>query len=77
MPPPRTPTPSTFAEALGLPPPVNESASTALYSSALGTVQQQRYLTLFKRFDRAGRAPLGWNLAASALTMRVALMPSG
>ena len=69
MPPPRTPTPSTFAEALGLPPPVNESASTALYSSALGTVQQQRYLTLFKRFDRAGRAPLGWNLAASLATL--------
>lgn len=69
MSPPRTPTPSTFAEALGLPPPVNDSATTALYSAALGTVQLQRYLTLFKRFDRAGRAPLGWNLSASLVTL--------
>ena len=69
MSPPRTPTPSTFAEALGLPPPVNDSATTALYTSALGTVQLQRYLTLFKRFDRAGRAPLGWNLSASLVTL--------
>ncbi len=47
----------------------------ALYSAALGPVQLPRYLALFERFDRASRdgrierAPLGWNLAASLLTL--------
>ena len=66
---PRPLTNSSFADALGLPPAANSSAMTALYSAALGPVQLPRYLALFERFDRAGRAPLGWNLTASLVTL--------
>ena len=72
MPPPRPLTPSSFTEALGLPSAASSSAMNALYSAALGPIQQARYLALFERFDRAsstGRAPLGWNSAASLLTL--------
>lgn len=69
MPPPRPLTPSSFADALGLPSSASNSAMIALYSAALGTVQLPRYLALFERFDRAGRAPLGWNLPASLVTL--------
>ncbi|MGP1630721.1 MAG: SPOR domain-containing protein, partial [Giesbergeria sp.] len=41
----------------------------ALYRAALGPVQLPRYLALFGRFDQAGRAPIGWNLAASLATL--------
>ena len=64
MPPPRPLTSSSFADALGLPSAASNSAMTALYSAALGPVQLPRYLALFERFDRAGRAPIGWNSAA-------------
>ena len=69
MPPPRPLTSSSFADALGLPSAASNSAMTALYSAALGPVQLPRYLALFERFDRAGRAPIGWNSAASVLTL--------
>ncbi|WP_027994443.1 SPOR domain-containing protein [Simplicispira psychrophila] len=69
MPPPRPLTPSSFADALGLPSSASNSAMIALYSAALGPVQLPRYLALFERFDRAGRAPLGWNLTASLVTL--------
>lgn len=76
MPPPSSPlTNSAIAETLGLPPQASSSAMIALYSAALGPVQLPRYLALFERFDRASRdgridrAPLGWNLAASLLTL--------
>lgn len=44
-------------------------AMAGLYRAALGPVQMPRYLALFERFDHAGRAPLGWNMAASLLTL--------
>ena len=75
MPPPSPLTNSAIAETLGLPPQASSSAMIALYSAALGPVQLPRYLALFERFDRASRdgrierAPLGWNLAASLLTL--------
>ena len=75
MPPPSPLTNSAIAETLGLPPQASSSAMIALYSDALGPVQLPRYLALFERFDRASRdgrierAPLGWNLAASLLTL--------
>lgn len=40
-----------------------------LYAAAIGPVQLPRYLALFERFDRAGRAPAGWNAAASLVTL--------
>lgn len=75
MPPPSPLTNSAIAETLGLPSQASSSAMIALYSAALGPVQLPRYLALFERFDRASRdgrierAPLGWNLAASVLTL--------
>ena len=75
MPPPSPLTNSAIAETLGLPPQASSSAMIALYSAALGSVQLPRYLALFERFDRSSRdgrierAPLGWNLAASLLTL--------
>ena len=69
MPPPSPLTNSAIAETLGLPPQASSSAMIALYSAALGPVQLPRYLALFERFDRAGRAPIGWNSAASVLTL--------
>ena len=75
MPPPSPLTNSAIAETLGLPSQASSSAMIALYSAALGPVQLPRYLALFERFDRSSRdgrierAPLGWNLAASMLTL--------
>ena len=69
MPPPRSLTPNLFADALALPPAARNGAMTALYRAALGPVQLPRNLALFERFDRAGRAPLGWNLTASLVTL--------
>ena len=75
MPPPSPLTNSAIAETLGLPSQASSSAMIALYSAALGPVQLPRYLALFERFDRSSRdgrierAPLGWNLASSLLTL--------
>lgn len=46
----------------------------ALYRAALGPVQLPRYLALFKRFDQTGRAPAGWNTAASLATLNWMLL---
>lgn len=52
----------------------SDSAMDALYRAALGPVQLPRYLALFERFDRAGRAPAGWNLASSLATLNWMLL---
>lgn len=46
-----------------------ESATTALYRAALGPVNTGHYLTVFERFDDAGRANPVWNPAAGLLTL--------
>jgi cell division septation protein DedD len=46
-----------------------ESATTALYRAALGTVNVGRYLPVFQRFDEEGRAGPSWNWAAALLTL--------
>lgn len=46
-----------------------ESATTALYRAALGTVNVGRYLPVFGRFDEEGRAGPSWNWAAALLTL--------
>lgn len=46
----------------------------ALYRAALGPVQLPRYLALFERFDRLGRAPAGWNPVASLATLNWMLL---
>jgi cell division septation protein DedD len=46
-----------------------ESATTALYRAALGPVNTAHYLSLFARFDEAGRASPGWNWAAGLITL--------
>jgi len=52
----------------------SDNAMDALYRAALGPVQLPRYLALFERFDRAGRAPAGWNLASSLATLNWMLL---
>ena len=52
----------------------SDSAMDALYRAALGPVQLPRYLALFERFDRAGRAPAGWNFAAGLATLNWMLL---
>jgi cell division septation protein DedD len=47
----------------------SESATTALYRSALGPVNIHRYLPVFVRFDEDGRAGPSWNWAAALLTL--------
>lgn len=49
--------------------PAPETATTALYRAALGPVNVGRYLSVFARFDEAGRAGPGWNWAAALLTL--------
>ena len=51
------------------PQPASETATTALYRAALGPVNVGRYLSVFARFDEAGRAGPGWNWAAALLTL--------
>lgn len=51
------------------PPPAPETATTALYRAALGPVNSGRYLSVFARFDGAGRAGPSWNWAAALLTL--------
>lgn len=51
------------------PQPASETATTALYRAALGPVNVSRYLSVFARFDEAGRAGPGWNWAAALLTL--------
>lgn len=46
-----------------------ESATTALYRAALGPVNAAHYLSVFERFDDAGRASPVWNPAAGLLTL--------
>ena len=46
-----------------------ESATTALYRAALGPVNTAHYLTLFARFDEAGRSSPSWNWAAGLVTL--------
>lgn len=46
-----------------------ESATTALYRAALGPVNTAHYLSVFERFDDAGRASPVWNPAAGLLTL--------
>ncbi|WP_439589905.1 SPOR domain-containing protein [Hydrogenophaga sp.] len=46
-----------------------ESATTALYRAALGPVNTAHYLSLFARFDEAGRASPAWNWAAGLITL--------
>lgn len=62
------------APASGAAPGTDDSAMGTLYSAALGPVQLPRYLALFERFDRAGRAPAGWNLAAALATLNWMLL---
>lgn len=69
MPAPRLLTALTLAKDVDPPPAVSNTAMAVLYRAALGPVQLPRYLALFERFDRAGRAPLGWNLPASVFTL--------
>lgn len=64
----RMPTPDVRPQA------ASDSAMDALYRAALGPVQLPRYLALFERFDRAGRAPAGWNLASSLATLNWMLL---
>ncbi len=47
----------------------SESATTALYRAALGSVNIGRYLPVFVRFDEEGRAGPSWNWAAALLTL--------
>lgn len=49
--------------------PRSDRAMTALYSAALGPVHLSRYLTVFARFDEAGRTTTSWNWAASLCTL--------
>jgi cell division protein FtsN len=46
-----------------------ESATTALYRAALGPVNTAHYLSVFARFDEAGRASPMWNAPAGLLTL--------
>ena len=46
-----------------------ESATTALYRAALGPVNAAHYLSVFERFDDAGRASPVWNPVAGLLTL--------
>lgn len=62
------------APASGAAPGTDASAMETLYRAALGPVQQPRYLALFERFDRAGRAPAGWNPAAALATLNWMLL---
>lgn len=70
----RMPTPSTFADASATPSTSGSGTMDALYRAAIGPVQLPRYLALFERFDRAGRAPAGWNWAASLATLNWMLL---
>lgn len=70
----RMPTHSLFADAPVPSQAASGSTVNALYRAALGPVQQPRYLALFERFDLAGRAPAGWNLAASLATLNWMLL---
>lgn len=69
---PATPLPATPSAHAPLPaavPNASESATTALYRAALGPVNIRHYLSVFARFDEAGRASPGWNWAAALLTL--------
>jgi cell division septation protein DedD len=68
------PTPSTFADASATPSTSGSGTMDALYRAAIGPVQLPRYLALFERFDQAGRAPAGWNWAASLATLNWMLL---
>lgn len=46
-----------------------ESATTALYRAAIGTVNNDYYLPIFTRFEAANRTSPGWNWAASLCTL--------
>ena len=70
----RMPTHSLFADAQAPSQAASGSTVNALYRAALGPVQQPRYLALFEGFDQAGRAPVGWNLAASLATLNWMLL---
>lgn len=70
----RMPTHSPYADANAPSQAASGNTVDALYRAALGPVQQPRYLALFERFDQAGRAPVGWNLAASLATLNWMLL---
>jgi cell division septation protein DedD len=46
-----------------------ESATSALYSAAIGPVNNDYYLPIFTRFEAADRAGPSWNWAASLYTL--------
>lgn len=47
----------------------DESAITALYRAAIGQIGRNYYLSVFSRFEDAGKAGLSWNWAAGLLTL--------
>lgn len=66
---PQPATPSAHAPLPAAVPNASETATTALYRAALGPVNTHHYLSVFARFDEAGRASPGWNWAAALLTL--------
>ncbi len=51
------------------PAPAPEPAITSLFRSAIGPINTDYYLPVFTRFEKAGRASLSWNWAASVYTL--------